>query len=231
MRSSQSGKELLEPADREQLLRGWLLHAHKARDRHEESARFCESRRYLFGGAAVVLSAVSGSTVFASIGGSPDALAIVLVGGISILAAVFAALQTFLDYPGRAARHHVAAVKYKAIIRELEQALTGPLDLHVDQHSPARQESTERSLPVHPQPGIASEPSPAAPVTEPARSGANEPKPSDPAWTTDLRARLDALEEATPVVDDAVWSRVEHAYANAYLVERAVDFGPSQLPG
>jgi hypothetical protein len=224
--SSKSGRGLLEPADREQLLRGWLLHAHKARDRHEESARFCESRRYLFGGAAVVLSAASGSTVFASIGGSPDTWAVVLVGGISILAAVFAALQTFLDYPGRAARHHVAAVKYKAIIRELEQALTGPLELPEGSLGDGP-DPKSRSFGADRQPAIAPLAAPGPLPTEPARSGANEPKPRDPAWVTDLRARLDSLEEATPVVDDAVWKRVEDAYASAHLIAKAVDFQES----
>ena len=32
-------KPLFEPADTEELLRGWLLHAHKSRDRHDEAAR------------------------------------------------------------------------------------------------------------------------------------------------------------------------------------------------
>jgi hypothetical protein len=32
-------------------------------------------------------------------------------------------LQTFFEYPERAERHRKAAVKYKVIIRELEEAL------------------------------------------------------------------------------------------------------------
>lgn len=42
---------------------------------------------------------------------------------LSVLAAVLAALQTFLDYPARAERHRAAAVKYKASIRLMEQYL------------------------------------------------------------------------------------------------------------
>ena len=32
-------KKLFEPANREELLRGWLLHAHKGRGRHDFAAR------------------------------------------------------------------------------------------------------------------------------------------------------------------------------------------------
>jgi len=48
---------------------------------------------------------------------------------LSVTATVLAALPTFLDYPGRAARHRVAGAKYKALIRELEQVLAEPTEL------------------------------------------------------------------------------------------------------
>ena len=166
-------KHILEPAGPEDLLRGWLLHAHKSRDRHDLAARRYEWRRYLFGGLAIALSAVAGSSVFASIGETLEAPVVIGVGVVSILAAVAAALQTFLDYPGRAARHHAAATRYKAIIRELEQVLTGD-ELDGEEHGDA--------------------------------------------WTTDLRSRLDALEEATPVVGEKDWQRIEDAYSKAALV-------------
>ena len=224
-------KTVLEPRDSEELLRGWLLHVHKERDRHEASARFCESRRYLFGGAAVVLSAVSGSTVFATIGDSLDARAVIGVGAISILAAVFAALQTFLDYPGRAARHHVAAVKYKGIIRELEQAFTTPLTVQTDRSAVS---PTQPSGPPDQTPrsflGAESAIVPPEPVSTEDPGGAAEAPPRDAAWITDLRGRLDALEEATPVVDKKVWKDMEDLYDTAYLVAKAIDFRSAQQP-
>jgi len=173
----QHEKRLLEPANREELLRGWLLHAHKGRDRHALAARGYERMRYALGVPAVALPAVVGTSIFASIGGSADTSVVLFVGLISIIAAVLTALQTFLDYPGRAARHHVAAAKYKANIHELEQMLVGPLD----------------------------------------------PKIVTDEWITDLRARLDTLEESSPVVGGADWDRVERMYAGARFVGHAVE--------
>ena len=120
-------QRLLEPENEEELLRGWLIHAHKARDRHERAARTFESRRNWLGTPAIGLSAVAGTTAFASAAANESGLAIV-AGGISILAAALTGMQTFLDYNGRAAANHAAGVKYKALIRELEERLTGPLE-------------------------------------------------------------------------------------------------------
>ena len=45
---------------------------------------------------------------------------------MSIASAVLASLQTFFNFASQAEIDRVAGVKYKAIIRELEQILTGP---------------------------------------------------------------------------------------------------------
>ena len=124
-------KKILEPDDPDELLRGWLMHAHKARDRHTLAARRCEWYRTLVGVPAIAVPAVAGTSIFASLGEAPDSRAIILVGIVTVSAAVLTALQTFLDYPGRAARHHAAAAHYKAAIHELEQLATGPLDRNV----------------------------------------------------------------------------------------------------
>jgi hypothetical protein len=127
---------LLEPKDPEELLRGWLLHAHKARDRHDTSARRFERRRAWFGTFAIAVSATATSSVVASIsaqsapieGGISGVSWAIVAAVITVIGGVVAALQTFLDYAGRSSRHHDAAVQYKAIVRELEQELTGKLD-------------------------------------------------------------------------------------------------------
>jgi hypothetical protein len=50
----------------------------------------------------------------------------IALGFFSITSAVLASLQTFYDFATHAESHRVAGVKYKTIIRELEQILTGP---------------------------------------------------------------------------------------------------------
>jgi hypothetical protein len=116
---------IFEPDDVEELLRGWLLPAHKARARQDEAARRDEKRRDCIGAPAVAFSAIAGTSVVASINNSPSEWVSLLIGLLGISAAVLAGLQTFLDYPTRLAQHHAAGTKYKAIIRELEQVLVG----------------------------------------------------------------------------------------------------------
>lgn len=117
------GTRVLEPANAEELLRGWLLHAHKGRDRHDVAARRYEGRRSAFGFPTIALSALVGTAVFASLGRQVALWAQVVVGVLSAAATVLSALQTFFDYSGRAERHRTAGAKYKAIIRELEELL------------------------------------------------------------------------------------------------------------
>jgi hypothetical protein len=120
-------KRLFEPQSADELLRGWLLHCHKARDRHETSAREFDTWRYRLGVPVVALGAVVGTAVFASLGQRPEPWITIATGIVAVAATVLAALQTFLDYPGRADRHRAAAVRYKGFIRAIEQALTDDL--------------------------------------------------------------------------------------------------------
>jgi hypothetical protein len=117
---------LLDPTTRVELVRGWMLHCRKARERHTEAARTFEQRRVQFGVVAVIFSAASGAaTVGSSAVGQP--LLTTAFAVLTLLAAIFAALQSFLDYQGRAAGHQAAATQYKALIWTAEQLLTDEL--------------------------------------------------------------------------------------------------------
>lgn len=124
-------KRVYEPADVRELLRGWLLHAHKERDRHSLAARRYDRKHVRLGVIAVSLAALVGTSVFASLNDHPNGQVVpqhwlvwirLLAGLLSIAAAVFAALQTFLGHAGRAEQHRRAAVLAKTIIREIEDA-------------------------------------------------------------------------------------------------------------
>jgi len=122
-------KKLFEFANREELLRGWLLHAHKGRDRHDLAARRNNSYRYWLGVPTVILGTVVGTSVFASLESQQVDISFKITLGLaSILSAVLASLQTFYDFGSRTESHRLAGVKYKAIIRELEQILTRSLE-------------------------------------------------------------------------------------------------------
>jgi hypothetical protein len=168
-----SPTSVFEPDDPNELLRGWLLHAHKGRDRHDLAARRCDQRRYLLGIPATIISGIVGTSTFAALQNSPDRTLQVVVGVLAILAAILVSLQAFLDLGARAERHRMAGVRYKAVIRQLEQLGIGTIkDWRLD--APA---------------------------------------------LTELRQRLDALEEEMPVVPPAIYDRIESKYRDPTFID------------
>ena len=121
-------KRIFEPANVEELLRGWVLHAHKGRDRHDEAARRSDRYRYWLGVPAIVLAAVVGTSVFASMQTNVEAAPRIVIGLISFTASALASLQTFYNFADRSEKHRLAGARYKAIIRELEQVLAEPIE-------------------------------------------------------------------------------------------------------
>ena len=118
---------IFEPDDTNELLRGWLLHAHKGRDRHDLAARRCDRQRYLIGIPATIAAAVVGTSVFAALDDSPSRPVQILVGVLAVLSAILASLQAFLNLGARAERHRIAGVKYKTVIRRMEQMGIGTI--------------------------------------------------------------------------------------------------------
>ena len=114
-------KRVFTPLGTEQLLTGWLVHSHKARDRHDEAARRYAKGQIAFGIPSLIVSTIVGTSVFAAL--SSKEIPPLWVGLLSILAAVLAALQTFMDFGGRSDKHRNAAVKYKSSIRLLEESI------------------------------------------------------------------------------------------------------------
>lgn len=114
-------KRVFTPHAVDELLTGWLIHSHKARDRHDEASRSYAKYQFSLGIPSLVVSTVVGTSVFAAL--SSKEVTPLWVGLLSILAAVLAALQTFMDFGGRSDKHRNAAVKYKSSIRLLEEML------------------------------------------------------------------------------------------------------------
>lgn len=118
---------IFEPDNPNELLRGWLLHAHKGRDRHDLAARDCDRQRYLLGIPATIASAIVGTGTFAALQESPDRVVQIGISFLAIITAILIGLQTFLDLAVRAERHRVAGIKYKAVIRQMEQLGIGTI--------------------------------------------------------------------------------------------------------
>jgi hypothetical protein len=72
---------------------------------------------------AVILTGIVSTSVFASLQGQPDLWWQIVVGVMSLTAAVLTALQSFLSYNERAERHRAAGARYNSVGRQLEQLL------------------------------------------------------------------------------------------------------------
>jgi len=107
----------------EEMLRGWLVSLTLLHRGHWQAARFYEGRNLLLGMAAAVTAAVAGTTVFATLGDSPNLAVRIGIGCFGVIAAILSGLQTFLRSSQLAELHKSAAVKYGGLRREVEQEI------------------------------------------------------------------------------------------------------------
>lgn len=111
--------------ERELILK-WIRNVKSAQRAHYEAATYAERMHYRLGIPVVALSTIVGASVFATLEESPFSWVRVLVGAVSILAAVLASVQTFLRYSERAVKHREAGVKYGTLQREIERVAAFP---------------------------------------------------------------------------------------------------------
>jgi hypothetical protein len=115
-------------------LRDWHFAVRVAHKAHIKAAARADRLNKALGIPATVLSAVVGTAVFVSLEkevGGPTGK--ILIGLLSVAAAVLASLQTHLHYSENAELHRKAAGRYGVIRRELEALLatytdTNPCD-------------------------------------------------------------------------------------------------------
>lgn len=109
------------PESKDELILAWLRRARESQFAHYEMADRLRRRHLWIGVPIIVLTTAVGTSAFASV--VSELIPIwskVAVGSASVLAAVFAALQTFFKFSERAERHKTFAAKYGALRRELE---------------------------------------------------------------------------------------------------------------
>lgn len=95
------------------------IYAICARAHHLTSQRKA-GLNHLFGIPAVIISAIVGTTVFATLQENPSETARVIVGLVLIAAAVLSTLQTWFNHADMASKHKHAGTKYSAMRRRLE---------------------------------------------------------------------------------------------------------------
>ncbi len=119
-------REYRPPVNGDELLLKWIRRARESQKSHYDMADLLAARNRWFGIGVTALSAVVGTTVFLSLVVSADLpWGRLLVGLVSIAAAVSAALQTFLRYAERAEAHRAAGARYGAVRRRLEAIYAG----------------------------------------------------------------------------------------------------------
>lgn len=107
-----------------EMLDDWYQRVKVTQLAHYGSAEYFGKWKFGLGIPAVILSALVGTTVFATLQKQPELWLQIIVGFASVAAALLTSLQTFLGYSERAEKHRIAGAKYGAVRRELEYIRT-----------------------------------------------------------------------------------------------------------
>lgn len=107
--------------DQTDLLRHWRFRVHRVQTGHYNAGRRYERLHLILGIPAMVVSTVVGTAVFASLVAEKNHIVLtILIGVLSVAAAVLASLQTFLKYSELAERHKVAGARFADLKHKIE---------------------------------------------------------------------------------------------------------------
>jgi hypothetical protein len=104
-------------------LQDWHFAVRVAHKAHIKSAARADGMNKALGIPATILAAVVGTAVFVSLGKESGTTVKIIVGLLSVAAAVLASLQTHLHFNEIAELHRKAAGRYGVVRRELETLL------------------------------------------------------------------------------------------------------------
>jgi hypothetical protein len=114
-------REYAPPVNEDELLLKWIRRARESQKSHYDMAELLAVRNRCFGIGVTVIAAFVGTSVFLSLVATSVAPWMrIVIGLVSIVAAVSSALQTFLRYAERAEEHRAAGARYGAVRRRLE---------------------------------------------------------------------------------------------------------------
>jgi hypothetical protein len=105
------------------LLHVWSQRAGESADAHYSLASRLSRSNIRFGVPVVVLTTFVGTSVFATLEHHVNLALRIMVGMVSVLAAVLASLQTFLRFGERAEKHRTAAEAWAALRRDMEMMI------------------------------------------------------------------------------------------------------------
>ena len=106
--------------DESDLVARWRFRVHRVQLAHYETARRLERQHLWLGIFAIALSAAVGTAVFASLAVDDRPLVRIVIGALSVVAAVLTSLQTFLKSADSAEKHRIAGSKLGHLKHEIE---------------------------------------------------------------------------------------------------------------
>ena len=101
----------------------WHLRVTTAQFGHQRQADRYRLFSVALGIPVVALTTLVGTSAFAAVNKGASKTARLVVGVVSIIAAVLASIQTFLGYGQAAERHRIAGTRYAALRRSIESAI------------------------------------------------------------------------------------------------------------
>lgn len=118
---STTSSKYLPPSSPEELILAWLRRARESQMAHYEMAQILNRRSHLLGVPVIIITAVVGTSVFASVAAQVISTeAKLIIGSLSVFAAVLSSLQTFFKFSERAEKHKSFAARFGSVRRELE---------------------------------------------------------------------------------------------------------------
>lgn len=106
------------------LLEKWHRRIRATHKGHYKDAAILETRHRKLGIIVVILSAIVGSSIFASLATNPSIEIKLITGFLSLLVVVLATLQTYLNYPAKIITHILAATQLSSIKKRIEEQLS-----------------------------------------------------------------------------------------------------------
>lgn len=119
---------MTEPSwnDLESLLRRWLKRAREGQHTHHEAGKLFRRAHYWLAVPVIVITTSLGTAAFATISLGIGTAGKAWFGGLSMLAAALAALQTQFRYLERSENHKATGTKYGNVRRKIEMLLVLP---------------------------------------------------------------------------------------------------------
>ena len=90
---------------------------------HRRAAAYYKNLGRVLGIPVTVFTIVTGTIIFSTLGSSENDQILLVVGFISLIAAIMSGLQTFLNYEELSVRHQASGIKYGYLRRHVDEIL------------------------------------------------------------------------------------------------------------